>query len=126
MIHYRKSLPLDIELYQHADSLAEGKQDPLFEKKPELAIKLIDLTLGRGYQPGMVIIDAGYGNNVSFLLKLENRQLKYLGGVAKNRKVTVNEKQEIQKTIRLDELAQALPQKAFTEIKLELDKPKTL
>ena len=122
----RKSLPLDIELYQHADSLAEGKQDPLFEKKPELAIKLIDLTLDRGYQPGIVIIDAGYGNNVSFLLKLENRQLKYLGGVAKNRKVTVNEKQEIQKTIRLDELAQALPQEAFTEIKLELDKPKTL
>lgn len=30
----RKSLPLDIELYQHADSLTEGKQDPLFEKKP--------------------------------------------------------------------------------------------
>lgn len=43
----RKSLPLDldIELYQHADSLAEGKQDPEFAKKPELAIKLIDLTL---------------------------------------------------------------------------------
>jgi SRSO17 transposase len=31
----RKSLPLDIELYQHADSLPEGKQDPLFEKKTE-------------------------------------------------------------------------------------------
>lgn len=122
----KKSLPLDIELYQHADSLAEGKQDPLFEKKPELAIKLIDLTLSRGYQPGIVIIDAGYGNNVSFLLKLENRQLKYLGGLAKNRKVTVDDKQEIQKTIRLDELAQALPQEAFTEIKLDLDKPKTL
>lgn len=32
----RKSLPLDIELYQHADSLPEGKQDPLFEKKTEI------------------------------------------------------------------------------------------
>ncbi len=31
----RKSLPLDLELYQHADSLPEGKQDPLFKKKPE-------------------------------------------------------------------------------------------
>jgi len=65
----RKSLPLDIELYQHADSLTQGKQDPLFEKKPELAIKLIELTLSRGYQPGIVIVDAGYGNNTSFLLK---------------------------------------------------------
>lgn len=76
----RKSLPLDIELYQHANSLAEGKQDPEFEKKPELAIKLVDLTLSRRYQPGIVIVDAGYGNNTSFLLELEKRQLKYLGG----------------------------------------------
>jgi SRSO17 transposase len=122
----RKSLPLDIELYQHADSLTEGKQDPEFEKKPELAIKLIDLTLSRGYQPGIVIVDGGYGNNTSFLLKLENRQLKYLGGLAKNRKVIVNEIDNIQQIIRLDELAQALSQEAFTEIKLNLDKPKTL
>ena len=69
----RKSLPLDIELYQHADSLVEGKKDREFEKKPELAIKLIDLTLQRGYQPGIVVVDAGYGNNTFFLLELEKR-----------------------------------------------------
>ncbi len=122
----RKSLPLDIELYQHADSLTKGKQDPEFEKKPELAIKLIDLTLQRGYQPGIVIVDAGYGNNTSFLLELEKRQLKYLGGVAKNRKVTINHQENIQQTMRVDELAQSLPVEAFTEIKLNLDKPKTV
>ncbi|BCL35779.1 hypothetical protein NSMS1_22260 [Nostoc sp. MS1] len=122
----RKSLPLDIELYQHADSLSSGKQHPEFEKKPELAIKLIDLSLNRGYQPGIVIVDAGYGNNTSFLLKLENRQLKYLGGLAKNRKVIVNNQEKVRETIRLDELAQALPQEAFTEIQLNLNKPKTL
>jgi len=122
----RKSLPLDIELYQHADSLDQGKQDPEFEKKPELAIKLIDVTLSRGYQPGIVIVDAGYGNNKSFLLQLENRKLKYLGGLAKNRKVTVKEKDNIQQTTRLDELAQSLPQEAFTEINLNLDQPKTV
>src|SRR4028119_105657 len=72
----KKSLPLDIELDQHANSLAEGKQEPEFEKRPELATKLIDRSLSRGYQPGIVIIDAGYGNNTSFLLGLENRQLK--------------------------------------------------
>jgi hypothetical protein len=122
----RKSLPLDIELYQHADSLIEGKQDPEFEKKPELAIKLIDLTLQRGYQPGIVIVDAGYGNNTSFLLELEKRQLKYLGGVAKNRKININHQQNIQQTIRVDELAQSLPIEAFTKIQLNLDKPKTV
>lgn len=122
----RKSLPLDIELYQHANSLPEGKIDAGFEQKPELAIKLIDLTLKRGHQPGIVIVDAGYGNNTSFLLELENRRLKYLGGLAKNRKVTINETNKIQQTIRLDELAQNIPKEAFTEIQLNLDKPKTL
>ena len=63
---------LDIELYHHCHSLPKGKQDPLFEKKPELGIKLIDLTLSRGYQPGIVIIDTG-GHNTPFLLKIENR-----------------------------------------------------
>jgi SRSO17 transposase len=122
----RKSLPLDIELYQHASSLSEGKQDPEFEKKTELAIKLIDRTIERKYQPGIVIVDAGYGNNTSFLLELEKRELKYLGGLAKNRKVTITQKDEIQQTIRLDELAQSLPKEAFTEIKLNLDKPRTV
>ena len=122
----RKSLPLDIELYQHANSLTQGKQDAEFEKKPELALKLIDLTLSRGYRPGIVIVDAGYGNNTSFLLELENRQLKYLGGLAKNRKVTVQEKDKLQQKIRLDELAQSLPKEAFTEIKLNLDQPKSV
>jgi SRSO17 transposase len=122
----RKSLPLDIELYQHADSLPEGKQDPLFEKKTEIAIKLIDQTLERGYQPGIVIVDAGYGNNTSFLLELEKRRLKYLGGVAKNRKVTISQQENNQQTIRLDELAQSLPQEAFSEIQINLDKPRTV
>jgi len=84
-----KSLPLDLALYQPASSLAEGKEDAEFHKKPELAIQLIDRTLQRGYRPGIVLVDAGYGNNTSFLLALEKRPLKYLGGVAKNRKLTV-------------------------------------
>ena len=60
------------------------------------------------------------------MLELEKRGLKYLGGLAKNRKVTVTPQDEIQQTIRLDELAQSLPKEAFTEIQLNLDKPKTV
>jgi SRSO17 transposase len=122
----RKSLPLDIELYKHADSLPEGKQDPLFEKKTEIAIKLIDKTIERRYQAGIVIVDAGYGNNTSFLLELEKRKLKYLGGVAKNRKITLSETENNQQTIRLDELAKTLPREAFSEIQIKLDKPRTV
>ncbi|KYC37511.1 transposase [Scytonema hofmannii PCC 7110] len=122
----RKSLPLDIELYQHADSLPSGKQDPEFEKKTELAIKLIDKTLARKYQPGIVLIDAGYGNNTTFLLELEKRELKYVGGLAKNRKITLDISDNVQQTMRLDELAQSLSKEAFTKVQLNLDKPKTV
>ncbi len=79
----KKSLPLDIELYQHANSLPEGKKDIEFKKKPELALALIDRSLERGYRPGIVVIDAGYGNNTTFLLELEKRKLKYLGDAPK-------------------------------------------
>lgn len=32
-----KSLPLDVELYQKADSLPQGNVDPELKKKPEIA-----------------------------------------------------------------------------------------
>lgn len=83
---------------------------------PNSSVQPSNRTLTRKYQPGIAIVDAGYGNNTSFLLELEKRKLKYLGGLAKNRKVTVTFPDNIQQTIRLDELAQSLPQEAFTEI----------
>ena len=108
----KKSLPLDLELYQHGNSLPEGKKDPEFKKKPQLALELIDQGLNRGYRPGIVLIDAGYGNNTTFLIELEKRKLKYLGGLAKNRKVKVVNSTEIKEEIRLDVLAESLPKEA--------------
>ncbi len=55
-----------------------------------------------------MIIDAGYGTNTSFLLELEKRQLKYLGGLAKNRKAIIRNEDDEYIKIRLDELAQSL------------------
>ena len=72
----KKSLPLDVELYQPASSLPHGKEDEEFLKKPALGIELIDRSLNRGYRPGIVLIDAGYGNNTTFLTELEERKLK--------------------------------------------------
>ncbi len=53
-----KSLPLDVELYQHMGSLRQGKQDPEFVKKPDIALKLVDKCLQRGEKAGVVLIDA--------------------------------------------------------------------
>ena len=55
--HYydgKKSFPLDIKLYQHSSSLAEGKDDKFFQKKPDIGIELIDRSLSRGHRPGIV------------------------------------------------------------------------
>src|SRR6476469_5471723 len=122
----KKSLPLDIELYQHASSLPQGKKDIEFKKKSELALALIDRSLIRGYRPSIVLIDAGYGNNTTFLLELEKRKLKYLGGLAKNRKVIRETQTNKGEEIRLDKLAESLPVEAFSAIQLNLDKPKTV
>ena len=122
----KKSLPLDIELYQHGNSLPLGKKDPLFKKKPELALELIDKSLERGYRPGIVLIDSGYANNTNFLKNLEKRKLNYLGGLAKNRKVKVVNSKELTEEIRLDTLAQSLPETAYRQTTINLEKSRTV
>ncbi|MCZ8213813.1 IS701 family transposase, partial [Microcystis sp. LE19-8.1F] len=122
----KKSVPLDIEIYQPASSLAEGKEDKEFQKKPEIAIDLIDRSLTRGYRPKIGLIDAGYGNNTSFLKALEERKLKYLGGLAKNRKVIIEKEGGVEETIQLEQLAKSLSEKDWEKITLNLDKEKTV
>ena len=122
----KKSLPLDIELYQHAQSLPSGKKDPEFKKKPEIALDLINRSLEKGYRPGIVLIDSAYGNNTSWLLELEKKQLKYIGGIAKNRNILVKTKSKNLEEIRLDEYAQWLSSEEFKEIQINSEKPKTV
>ncbi len=122
----KKSLPLDIELYQPARSLPKGKEDQEFKKKPELALELIDKSLARGERPGIVLIDAGYGNNNNFLKELESKKLKYMGGVAKNRKVFRQEQFDVLAGKSLEKIAQELPSEQFKAVRLTLSKPKTV
>lgn len=123
-----RSIPLDVELYQHADSLPKGKEDENFVKKPDIALKLINKTIERKYHPGIVLIDGGYGNNSTFLKKLENLKLNYIGGLAKNRLASIiNLKTgEKQSEKRLDEIILSLSSEKFEAVTLEIDKPKTV
>jgi hypothetical protein len=122
----KKSLPLDIELYQHGNSLPEGKKDREFKKKPTLALELIDKSLKRGYRPGIVLIDSSYGNNTTFLLELEKKKLKYIGGIAKNRNILVKTPSNQLEKIRVDEYAQWLSAREFKEIQIQGEKPRTV
>jgi hypothetical protein len=60
------------------------------------------------------------------LLELEKRKLKYLGGLAKNRKVIIEIGTSQREEIRLDKLAESCPVEDFTPVQLNLDKPKTV
>ena len=122
----KKSLPLDIELYQHGDSLPEGKKDPKFKKKPTLALELIDKSRARGERPGIVLVDSSYGNNTSFLKELETRKLKYIGGIAKNRNIVFKNQSGKTDTIRIDEYAQWISDEEFKEIQIPGEKPRTV
>ncbi len=122
----KKSLPLDIELYQHGNSLPEGKKDPKFKKKPTLALELIDKSLNRGYQPELVLIDSAYGNNTSFLKELEKKELKYIGGIAKNRNILFKVNSGKSEAIRIDEYVKWISNEGFKEIKIQGEKPKTV
>jgi SRSO17 transposase len=121
--HYydgKKSFLIEIKLYQHSSSLAKGKDDEFFDQKPDIGIELIDRSLSLGLSPGIVLIDGGYGNNTTFLKKLEERNLKYLGKIAKNRKVIVKLKSLNEIKIRIYELAKNLPSEKFKPVILSL------
>ena len=120
-----KSLPLDVALYQHADSLPEGKQDPQFKKKPDLVLELIDRCLDRGKRPSVLLMDGGYGNNGPLMNQLVSRNLTYIVGVHKSRKVKViRERREISQ--RLDEVVMSLSPSDFTPLLRESNSPKQL
>ena len=71
-----------------------------------------------GYQPEIVLIDRGYGNNTLFLNQLEKRNLTYIRGLAKNRKVQIPKQDDIKEEIKLEELAESIFPKAFNLVKL--------
>ena len=55
---------------------------------------------------------------------MENRQLKYLGGIAKNRKVKIEKQDKSLAEIRVNKWAESLSDEAFTQIEVKLDKAK--
>ena len=65
-----------------------------------------------------MLIDRGYGNNTLFLNQLEKRNLTYIRGLAKNRKVQIPKQDDIKEEIKLEELAESIFPKAFNLVKL--------
>lgn len=120
-----RGFPVDVAMYKPASSLEKGKEDDEFKKKPELALNLIDKTLKRDLMPGLVLLDAGYGNNGPLLEQLEKRGLKYIGALSKNRNVYVKLPGDpVRNKHKLEEVVKTLTPDKFTKVTLKLDKPR--
>ncbi len=65
-----------------------------------------------------MLIDGGYGNNSNFLNQLEEKELKYIGAIAKNRKVKQIKEGKIEEEKRIDEVAKSLPKEEFKIVEL--------
>lgn len=122
-----KGVPLDVELYKHASSLERGKEDPEFQKKPDIALALVDRCLERGLTPGLILLDAGYGNNAPLLKELESRGLKYVAAISKARNVYYEMPGDKRREKhRIEEIAKSLAPENFQRIKLPLEEPRTV
>jgi SRSO17 transposase len=120
-----KGVPIDAELYKHASSLAQGKEDPEFQKKPDIALSLIDRCLARGLSPGLIVLDAGYGNNAPLLKEVENKGLKYVASIVKTRKVYYKMPGDTRREKhRIEDIAKSLAPENFIPVELKLEKPR--
>jgi hypothetical protein len=122
-----KGVPIDAELYKHASSLEKGKEDHEFQKKPDIALSLIDKSLKRGLIPGLIVMDAGYGNNAPLLKEVENRGLKYVAAINKARNVYYQLPEDTRREKhRIEDVAKSLAPENFLPVELKLEKPRTV
>ena len=120
-----RGYPLDVAMYRPASNFEKGKEDPGFQKKPELAIELIDRCLKRDLKPGLILLDAGYGNNGPLLKQLEDRKLQYIGALTKSRIVYAKlQGDPARNKHRLEDIAKNLATEQFKKVTLQLEKPR--
>ena len=108
-----RSYPLDLEIYDQADNLLDGKEDQQFKKKSKIAIELVEKCLNRNLIPSIILIEDSYEDNGYFLNELEKKKLIYIGAIAKNSKVKLIKEKKLLGRKRLDEIAKSLNKKDF-------------
>lgn len=120
-----RGYPLDIVQYFPPSAFEKGKKDEAFKTKPQLALELIDASLRRNLCPGLLLADSFYGNSRPFLMALEERGLKYVAALPKNRLVYAQLPGETDRNKhQLEEVAKALLPEQYTKVTLALEKPR--
>ena len=73
--------PLHAEPYTPARRLSQGKADPAFRTKPQIALQLIGAALDTGVLFRAIVADSGYGENPTFAGELLAEGLPYVVSV---------------------------------------------
>jgi hypothetical protein len=73
--------PLHVRPYTPGERLPQGKADPAFRTKPQLAAELVDAALDVGVSFRAVVADCFYGDNIAFADTLEDAGVPYVLGV---------------------------------------------
>ena len=139
------SLPIALRLYLPevwASDIARRKkagvpEDVVFRTKPQIALDQIRQAIEDGVPQGIVLADAGYGNDTSFRSGLADLKLHYVVGIqgstavwapgpeplpartwsGNGRKTKLLRRDETTKPVKVNTLARSLPRKAWKNIR---------
>ena len=81
----KRHVPLGVRAYHPASRLPEGKADPLFRTKPELAWELVEEARGQGILFRVVVADCVYGENAKLEGRLFTAKIGYVLALRPNR-----------------------------------------
>lgn len=88
--HYadaRRHWPVDILPYVPDVWLPEGKDDPTFQTKIDLALELVDRWVALGQPFRAVVVDSWYGSNPAFIAALDDRKLPYVAELKPSQRI---------------------------------------
>lgn len=76
--HEQRYYPLHVVPYTPEGRLPEGKQDPAFRTKPQIALTLIERAQAAGIPFQAIVADSAYGDNPLFAQTLAQRHLPHV------------------------------------------------
>jgi SRSO17 transposase len=123
--NHHASLPIDYQLYlprEWADDKARRKRAHVppsirFKTKPQIALEQISAALQAGVPPGVVLMDAGYGNNSILRQAITALGLTYVASIQTTTKVRpVREDDPKPPRVSVEALALGLPKRAWRTV----------
>lgn len=76
--HEQRYYPLHVAPYTPESRLADGKKDPAFRSKPQIALALVEWALAAGIAFKAIVADCFYGDHRELVATLRQRRLPFV------------------------------------------------